>query len=88
MVNIAETLFELKSLPWLWYLRDKNQSPKIASLSLSQSVGVVASLQCLAHLQENLHALLQEVANVALSSHSRRDWAVWVPPYSDRPSST
>lgn len=37
-------------------------------------MGAVAYLECSARLQENVHAVFQEAAKVALSSRSRNCW--------------
>ncbi|XP_077718715.1 rho-related GTP-binding protein RhoD isoform X1 [Canis aureus] len=41
---------------------------------MARSVGAVAYLECSALLQENVHAVFQEAAKVALSSRSRNFW--------------
>ncbi|XP_025771201.1 rho-related GTP-binding protein RhoD [Puma concolor] len=41
---------------------------------MARSVGAVAYLECSALLQENVHAVFQEAAEVALSSRSRNFW--------------
>lgn len=41
---------------------------------MARSVGAVAYLECSALLQENVQAVFQEAAKVALSSRSRNIW--------------
>ncbi|KAB1251345.1 Rho-related GTP-binding protein RhoD [Camelus dromedarius] len=41
---------------------------------MARAVGAVAYLECSALLQENIHAVFQEAAEVALSSRSRNFW--------------
>lgn len=41
---------------------------------MARSVGAVAYLECSALLHENVHAVFQEAAEVALSSRSRNLW--------------
>ncbi|XP_006860925.1 PREDICTED: rho-related GTP-binding protein RhoD [Chrysochloris asiatica] len=41
---------------------------------MARSVGAVAYLECSARLQDNVQAVFQEAAKVALSSHSQNFW--------------
>ncbi|XP_053417089.1 rho-related GTP-binding protein RhoD isoform X1 [Nycticebus coucang] len=41
---------------------------------MARSVGAVTYLECSARLQDNVHAVFQVAAEVALSSHSRNFW--------------
>lgn len=41
---------------------------------MARAVGAVAYLECSALLQENVHAVFQEAAEVALSSRGRNFW--------------
>ncbi|KAF7467656.1 rho-related GTP-binding protein RhoD [Marmota monax] len=43
-------------------------------LEMARSVGAVVYLECSARLDENVHAVFQEAAEVALSSPSRNFW--------------
>nr|XP_012423775.1 PREDICTED: rho-related GTP-binding protein RhoD isoform X1 [Odobenus rosmarus divergens] len=56
------------------YHRVGNPAQGWRGQEMARSVGAVAYLECSALLQENVHAVFQEAAQVALSSHSRNFW--------------
>ncbi|XP_053417091.1 rho-related GTP-binding protein RhoD isoform X2 [Nycticebus coucang] len=47
---------------------------KLMGQEMARSVGAVTYLECSARLQDNVHAVFQVAAEVALSSHSRNFW--------------
>ncbi|XP_048216582.1 rho-related GTP-binding protein RhoD isoform X2 [Perognathus longimembris pacificus] len=47
---------------------------KVLGQDMARSVGAVAYFECSARLHDNVHAIFQEAAEVALSSRSRNLW--------------
>ncbi|EQB77733.1 hypothetical protein CB1_000429007 [Camelus ferus] len=74
--SLVKKLWKNRLEPVTYHRRQASSTRRVwlRGQEMARAVGAVAYLECSALLQENIHGVFQEAAEVALSSRSRNFW--------------